>query len=131
MFQALSPPPSQHVIIEPHPDVLAHMRENGWYSKAGVQILEGRWQDFVNSEDLRGFDVVYTDTFSEDYAGMYIIESLKHEGGDHPSPALREFFGHLPQLLANQHSTFSFFNGLGATSLWSYNYVSRWDSNIL
>ncbi|GBE80993.1 Protein arginine N-methyltransferase 2 [Sparassis crispa] len=40
LFQALPVPPSIHVIIEPHPDVLQHMRELGWYNKPGVTILE-------------------------------------------------------------------------------------------
>ena len=70
-FQALPVPPSTHVIIEPHPDVLRHMREQGWHDKKGVTVLEGRWQDFVGTKVLEGmaFDAVYTDTFSEDYGG--------------------------------------------------------------
>ena len=73
MFQALPSPPKQHYIIEAHPDVLRHMRDMGWYSRPGVTILEGPWQDFIESEELLsvgGFDVIYTDTFSEDYEGM-------------------------------------------------------------
>lgn len=72
MFQALPTKPTQHVIIEAHPDVLKHMRQSGWYEKPGVKILEGKWQDFIDSEQLMGvggFDVIYTDTFSEDYTG--------------------------------------------------------------
>ena len=70
-FQALPVPPSTHVIIEPHPDVLRYMRERGWYDRKGVTILEGKWQDFVGTKKLEGmtFDAVYTDTFSEDYGG--------------------------------------------------------------
>ncbi|THH30788.1 hypothetical protein EUX98_g3399 [Antrodiella citrinella] len=100
-FQSLEVPPSQHVIIEAHPDVLQHMKELGWYENPGVKILEGKWQDFVESDELLsvgGFDVIYTDTFSEDYK------------------ALHDFFGHLPDLLAGPESHFSFFHGLGATS---------------
>lgn len=51
------------------------MREKGWCDKDNVQILQGKWQDFVESEELLavgGFDVIYTDTFSEDYARTYI-----------------------------------------------------------
>ena len=51
------------------------MREKGWYDRPSVKVLEGRWQDFVESEDVLsegGFDVVYTDTFSEDYQGESI-----------------------------------------------------------
>ncbi|EMD37365.1 hypothetical protein CERSUDRAFT_114038 [Gelatoporia subvermispora B] len=105
LFQALPTPPATHVIIEPHPDVLKHMREQGWYDKPGVNILEGKWQDHIESEELMaigGFDVVYTDTFSEDYG------------------ALHKFFGHVPDLLAGPESRFSFFNGLGATNALFY-----------
>ncbi|KAJ7901889.1 arginine methyl transferase [Mycena olivaceomarginata] len=82
LFQSLSP--ALHVIIEAHPDVLKHMKDMGWYDKPGVKILEGKWQDFINPAKIGtvvpdgGFDVVYTDSFSEDYQ------------------ALRQFFGHLP-----------------------------------
>ncbi|KAF8324473.1 arginine methyl transferase [Cantharellus anzutake] len=100
-----SSPPTKHFIIEPHPDVLAHMRENGWYEKPGVKILEGKWQDFTESEELYavgGFDIIYTDTFSEDYSDLL------------------EFFEHATGLLRDQNSRFSFFNGLGATNATFY-----------
>jgi len=105
LFQALPIPPSQHVIIEAHPDVLQHMRELGWYDKKGVKILEGKWQDFVDCDELLsvgGFDVVYTDTFSEDYKELH------------------RFFGQVPDLLAGPESRFGFFNGLGATNALFY-----------
>ncbi|KAH9972414.1 arginine methyl transferase [Lactifluus volemus] len=103
-FQALPVPPSTHVIIEPHPDVLKYMREQGWYDKKGVIILEGKWQDFVDAKILDDvvFDVVYTDTFSEEYED------------------LRRFFNHVPKLLAGPDARFSFFNGLGATNALFY-----------
>ncbi|RDB25345.1 Protein arginine N-methyltransferase 2 [Hypsizygus marmoreus] len=105
LFQSLPVRPCQHVIIEPHPDVLQHMKDHGWYERPGVKILEGKWQDFISSDEILaigGFDVVYTDTFSEDY-------------GD-----LHTFFEHLPDLLAGPESRFSFFNGLGATNALFY-----------
>ncbi|KAF8918994.1 hypothetical protein CPB85DRAFT_1373636 [Mucidula mucida] len=111
LFQALQTPPEHHVIIEAHPDVLQHMRALGWYEKPGVTILEGKWQDFISSEQLfslcGGFDVVYTDTFSEDY------------------PTLHQFFEHLPDLLDGPDARFSFFNGLGATNLLFYDVYTR------
>lgn len=100
-FQSLPNPPKEHVIIEAHPDVLAFMRAKGWYGKKGVKVLEGRWQDFIDSPELLGtggFDAIYTDTFSEDYTDLH------------------QFFEKLPDLLADGNSRFSFFNGLGATS---------------
>jgi type IV protein arginine methyltransferase len=77
------------------------MKDHGWYEKDGVKILEGKWQDLLGSEHILGvggFDVIYIDTFSEDY-------------GD-----LHQFFEHLPNILAGPDSRFSFFHGLGATS---------------
>ncbi|KIJ61304.1 hypothetical protein HYDPIDRAFT_169751 [Hydnomerulius pinastri MD-312] len=100
MFQALSKPPSLHVIIEPHPDVLAHMEEQGWHEKQGVKIMKGKWQDILSSQeflDLGKFDVVYTDTFAENY------------------DELHKFFKSLPDLLDGPDARFSFFNGLAAT----------------
>ncbi|KAJ7188177.1 arginine methyl transferase [Mycena filopes] len=110
LFQSLSP--AVHVIIEAHPDVLQHMRKQGWYEKPGVKILEGKWQDFINPETMSvvvpegGFDLVYTDSFSEDYE------------------ALRGFFRHLPTLLG-PGARFSFFNGLGATNATIYDVSTR------
>lgn len=62
------------MIVEPHRDVLAHMKEQGWYDKKGVNILEGKWQDCIASGALQGFgkfDVIFTDTFSENYSGEF------------------------------------------------------------
>ncbi|CAE7140544.1 unnamed protein product [Rhizoctonia solani] len=114
LFQSLTPPPSRHVIIEPHPDVLAHMRSSGWFDKPGVEVFQGKWQDFVTAEKIGeligeqgGFDVVYTDTFSEGYSDLY------------------EFFECLGDLMAGQDSRFSFFNGLGATSATFYDVYTK------
>jgi type IV protein arginine methyltransferase len=109
-----------HVIIEPHPDVLSHMKSLGWYEKPGVEILEGKWQDFVDTEELLkggGFDVVYTDTFSEDYEGdnSRSLPRIVH-CSDLNATALHKFFQHLPDLLTGPEARFGFFNGLGATS---------------
>ncbi|KAF8633399.1 hypothetical protein AX17_004570 [Amanita inopinata Kibby_2008] len=104
-LQALPTPPALHVIIEPHPDVLQYMRTLGYYNRPGVRILEGKWQDFIDKEEILGvggFDVVYTDTFSESYSDLL------------------KFFESLPDLLSGPESRFSFFNGLGATNLLFY-----------
>ncbi|OCH84057.1 hypothetical protein OBBRIDRAFT_715979, partial [Obba rivulosa] len=80
--------PANHTIIETHPHCLKFMRENGWYDKPNVRILEGRWQDFIGR-----FDVVYHDTFQEGYPGhLEIIRCI-------------------PRLLSGPKSRFSFFHG--------------------
>ncbi|KAF8345874.1 hypothetical protein F5887DRAFT_963913 [Amanita rubescens] len=102
LFQALDTPPALHVIIEPHPDVLQHMRNLGYYDRPNVKILEGKWQDFIDKQDILsigGFDVTYSD--------------------------LHKFFESLPDLLSGPESRFSFFNGLGATNLLFYDVYTR------
>nr|CAO98827.1 arginine methyltransferase [Nakaseomyces delphensis] len=90
--------PKKHYICEAHPDVLAKMKEDGWYEKEGVVVLEGKWQDTLNKlldDGTVFFDGIYYDTFSEHYEDMLdlydlIVGLIKPEG------------------------IFSFFNGLGA-----------------
>jgi len=48
------------------------MRSKGWYDRPGVKVLEGLWQDFINSGEIfgeGGWDIVYIDTFAEGYEG--------------------------------------------------------------
>ena len=94
------------------------MRERGWYDKEGVVVLEGKWQDFVGTKLLNDmdFDVVYTDTFSEEYEGAKQVCTRLNSLIWNAPPDLRLFFDHLPKLLAGPNARFSFFNGLGATS---------------
>jgi len=69
------------------------MRELGWYEKPGVKIFEGKWQDFIDNDELLalgGFDIVYTDTFSENYKDLH------------------DFFEELPNLLKGPQAKFSF-----------------------
>ncbi|KZT52886.1 hypothetical protein CALCODRAFT_440917 [Calocera cornea HHB12733] len=107
LFQALSP--TRHTIIEPHPDVLAHMQATGWMGKKGVEVRRGKWQDVLSAQGEQGerWDVVFFDTFSEDYAD------------------LMEFFALLPHILSGPHARFSFFNGLGATNALFYDVSTR------
>jgi len=82
IFQNASPKPIHHTIIEAHPQVLAHLREQGVDKWPGVRILEGRWQDVLSPEniggvlegtpDSAGFDAVFVDTFAEGYEGESI-----------------------------------------------------------
>ena len=90
--------PCVHHIIEAHPDILVRMRQHGWYDRSNVVIHEGRWQDTIPKIMEQGilFDVVYFDTFAEDYQ------------------ALRDFFSdHLIGIL-DEGGRWGFFNGLGA-----------------
>ncbi|ORY88145.1 S-adenosyl-L-methionine-dependent methyltransferase [Leucosporidium creatinivorum] len=95
--------PTQHLIIEPHPDVLAHARSIGFFDKPGVRFYEGTWRQYLKDledekEEYVGFDAIYFDTYSEHYSDLHA------------------FFDVLPNLLRSPESRFSFFHGLGATS---------------
>lgn len=90
--------PTKHYICEAHPDVLAKLKKDGWYSKPNVVILEGRWQEQLSNLLSQGnvfFNGIYYDTYSEHYLDML------------------ELFDFVVGLL-KPHGVFSFFNGLGA-----------------
>ncbi|SCU94286.1 LADA_0G07668g1_1 [Lachancea dasiensis] len=101
--------PAKHYICEAHPDVLKHMREQGWHEKPNVVILSGRWQETLSKlldEGSVFFDAIYYDTFSEHYADMLdlydtIVGLIKPDG------------------------VFSFFNGLGADRQVCYDVYKR------
>lgn len=108
--------PGRHVIIEPHPDALAFMRTLGWDQRAGVEIFEGSWEQFLMPKDdpdgeiamkLGDFDAVYFDTYSQDYQD------------------LRAFFECLPNVLTGPDARFSFFHGLAATDRFLYDVYTR------
>lgn len=86
--------PRTHTIIEPHPDVIAEMKRQGWDKKPGVKIIQARWQDAL--PELEAYDAIYADTFGEFYAD------------------LRAFHEELPNLVKDHTSRYSFFHGLGA-----------------
>lgn len=95
------------------------MRELGWYEKPGVKIFEGKWQDFIDNDELLalgGFDIVYTDTFSEIYKGSFLSDKCISLVLNILKSDLHDFFEELPNLLSGPQAKFSFFNGLGATS---------------
>ncbi|KAK6462994.1 S-adenosyl-L-methionine-dependent methyltransferase [Scheffersomyces coipomensis] len=95
MIQAENP--TKHYICEAHPDVLKKLRDDGWYEKSNVVILEGRWQDQLDDLLTKGifFNGIYYDTFSEHYSDML------------------DLFDFVVGLL-KPYGIFSFFNGLGA-----------------
>lgn len=90
--------PTKHYICEAHPDVLKKLKDDGWYERPNVVILEGRWQEQLDKLLSLGevfFNGIYYDTFSEHYQDML------------------ELFDYVVGLM-KPHGVFSFFNGLGA-----------------
>ena len=96
LFQAKSP--SAHHIIEAHPSVLEQMKRKGWFDRPAVTVHEGRWQNVIPKimEQEQMFDVIYFDTFAEDYK------------------ALQGFFSDFVLGLLEDGGKWGFFNGLGA-----------------
>ncbi|SGZ31187.1 BQ5605_C047g12329 [Microbotryum silenes-dioicae] len=95
--------PTTHLIIEPHPDVLAFASSQGWFNKPNVRFFHGTWQQYQlalsnETEPYLAFDALYFDTYSEHYSDLH------------------QFFDVLPDWLRDTSSRFSFFHGLGATS---------------
>ncbi|KAJ9477334.1 Protein arginine N-methyltransferase 2 [Pseudozyma hubeiensis] len=109
--------PARHVIIEAHPDAIAYARQLGSDMLPGVELFEGRWEDWIRDSDseddiarmaqLGTFDAVYFDTYSQDYAD------------------LKKFFDALPNITNGPDSRFSFFHGLGATNQFFYDVYTR------
>lgn len=52
---------NSHTIIESHPDVFDHMKDNDWESKA--ECIFGRWQD--QFDNIEKFDGIYLDTWMD------------------------------------------------------------------
>ncbi|GAK64878.1 arginine N-methyltransferase [Moesziomyces antarcticus] len=109
--------PGRHVIIEAHPDAIAYAKQLGFDRMPGVELFEGRWEDWIKDSDadedlakmaqLGSFDAVYWDTYSQDYKDI------------------KRFFDALPNLLNGPQSRFSFFHGLGATNQFFYDVYTR------
>ena len=97
--------PAQHTIVEAHPDVLAHMRAQGWFEKPNVRVVQARWQD-ASLEALGPFDGVFFDTFGE------FLDDL------------REFHAMLPRLLSRE-GVYSFFNGMAPNSFFFQGVVAE------
>ena len=62
--------PHTHWIIEPHPQILKKMKNEGWYDKKEVKILEGTWQQYLNTLPL--FDGIYFDTWRDNHVINFI-----------------------------------------------------------
>jgi type IV protein arginine methyltransferase len=115
--------PAAHHIIEAHPSVIAALRDPSpenpfsdfgpeWTERDGGRknvIHEGRWQDVVPKllEHGEMFDVIYFDTFAEDYS------------------QLKMFFTEYVVGLLAPDGRFGFFNGLGADRRVCYDVYCR------
>lgn len=111
--------PKSHHIIEAHPAVLAKLAAEdsdfgrAWEESApeagGYVVHKGRWQEVLPGLLEKGelFDVIYFDTFGEDYS------------------ALKEFFMEFVPGLLDEGGRFGFFNGLGADRRVCYDVYTR------
>ena len=106
--------PSQHHIIEAHPQVLLKLRENGWFDKANVTIHAGRWQDILPKLIEEGvvFDAIYYDTFAEDY------------------PALKSFFSEYVPSLLDSNGRLGWYNALGSDRQICYDVYTKVSSGL-
>ena len=53
--------PKSHTIIESHPDVIDHMKQNGWENVSNC--VYGKWQDHI--DNLGTYDGIYLDTWMD------------------------------------------------------------------
>jgi len=96
--------PTTHTICEPHPDVLARMRSEGWFERPGVSVIPLTWQAAWAEGRLHPpagapaskFTGVFFDPFEEADDNVAAFHDTA-----------------LPHLLA-PGGTYSFFNGLNA-----------------
>ncbi|KAJ2393835.1 hypothetical protein GGI05_002302 [Coemansia sp. RSA 2603] len=97
--------PGKHVIVEAHPDVYQHMKDEGWDKKPNVHILFGRWQDKL--DDIRAlgpYDGVFFDTFGEFYKDLDDFHKAIFATSDD---------GLIKPVLSQPNGVYSFFNGMG------------------
>ncbi|KAI8321140.1 ankyrin repeat family protein [Martensiomyces pterosporus] len=97
--------PGKHVIVEAHPDVYKHMKDEGWDKKPNVHILFGRWQDKLDEIRALGpYDSIFFDTFGEFYKDLDDFHKAIFKSDD--ASGLRP-------ILRQPDGVYSFFNGLG------------------
>jgi len=66
----------EHWIIENSPTILQKMKDEGWYDKENVVVVEGDWREVYPIEGVK-FDGIYYDTFASG-GQVYLIENLHH-----------------------------------------------------
>eukprot|EP00536_Pseudo-nitzschia_multiseries_P014355 jgi/Psemu1/291394/fgenesh1_pg.689_\ len=102
--------PTQHTIIEAHPDVYAKLCKDGWNTKPNVRVCFGRWQDVLPMLRAEGtaveFDGIFFDTYAEHSFDMEDFHEQITASDDR---------GH--SLLSKPSGVYSFFNGLAPDNL--------------
>lgn len=113
MFLANSP--SEHHIVEAHPQVIQRMREQGWFDRPNVKIHQGRWQDVFPQLVEQGLtlDAIYYDTYAEDYKD------------------LKQFFDEYVIAFLESDGMFGFYNGLGADRQVCYDVYTKVSKCVL
>lgn len=53
----------RHVIVEAHPRIMEWMRQEGWPTRRGVEIIHSQWEDVCWTDYQQRFDGVFFDTF--------------------------------------------------------------------
>lgn len=72
--------PTNHWIIEYHPDVWKKMEDDGWLEKPGVKCIFAPWQEVITS--LPRFDGIYFDTWQENWLPFHArVKDLLKPGG--------------------------------------------------
>lgn len=101
--------PSEHHIVEAHPDVIETLKQKGWFDKPGVTVHTGKWQDVLPTLVGEGyvFDAIYYDTFAESYSDF------------------KEFFSEHVIGLLDEKGRWSYFNGMGADRQISYDVYQK------
>ena len=103
--------PTQHTIIEAHPDVYAKLCKDGWNTRPNVRVCFGRWQEVLPAlrrEGVLEFDGIFFDTYAEHSFDMedFHREITTTEGNPHGK-----------SLLSRPYGVYSFFNGLAPDNL--------------
>ncbi len=103
--------PTQHTIIEAHPDVYAKLCKDGWNTKPNVRVFFGRWQDVLPALRKAGeleFDGIFFDTYAEHSFDMEDFhEAITTTDGNPRGKSL----------LSKPSGVYSFFNGLAPDNL--------------
>ena len=66
----------EHWIVESNSTVLQKMKDDGWYDKENVVIVEGDWKEVFPIKDLK-FDGIYYDTYASG-GQIHLIQNLHH-----------------------------------------------------